>query len=163
MSKDHRPKCTVPGCRRRAYRWDGGIIKYTVKEGDVQPCPIHWVCKQHDPYHKSFDLPETFSAALQDLVSLREDLQLHVRERLLEENDLRTELDRWRSLYLDKPEDRLWHDSDQTWWRRKDDSHLGVGGLFRGEPPEPVQKLEKENAKLRSQVARLKARLKEVT
>lgn len=53
------------------------------------------------------------------------------------------EVRRWRRLYLDKPEDRLWHDSDKTWWTRRDDTHLGVGGLFRASPPEPVRALAK--------------------
>lgn len=32
--------------------------------------------------------------------------------------------DEERALVLDKPEDRLWHDEDGTWWRRDEDGHL---------------------------------------
>lgn len=74
---------------------------------------------------------------------------------------LQNEVAMWRRLYLDKPEDRLWHDSDKTWWSRKDDSRYGVGGLFSAAPPEPVQKLEKENARLRAKLSKLTEILKE--
>jgi hypothetical protein len=49
---------------------------------------------------------------------------------------LRTELDRWKNCYLDKPEDRLYHASDRTWWRRDDSHWAGIGSLVRAEPPE---------------------------
>lgn len=48
---------------------------------------------------------------------------------------LQTEVLRWRSLYLDKPEDRLYHASDNTWWRRDDTRPGGVGSLVRADPP----------------------------
>lgn len=48
---------------------------------------------------------------------------------------LRDEVSRWRRLYLDKPEDRLYHASDRTWWRRDDAHPYGAGTLVRAEPP----------------------------
>jgi hypothetical protein len=65
-------------------------------------------------------------------------------------DDLRRENAMWRSCYLDKPEDRLYHASDDTWWQRKDDLHQGIGGLYRAEPPPAVQKLEEEKNRLGS-------------
>lgn len=53
--------------------------------------------------------------------------------------ELEDEVSRWRMLYLDQPEDRLWHDKDRTWWTRRDDTYLGVGALYRAEPPEPLK------------------------
>lgn len=32
--------------------------------------------------------------------------------------EAREENGMWRSLWCDKPEDRLWHDADRTWWGR---------------------------------------------
>lgn len=49
--------------------------------------------------------------------------------------ELRSEVLSWRSLYLDQPEDRLYHAKDDTWWSRRDDTYLGVGALYRAEPP----------------------------
>jgi hypothetical protein len=54
---------------------------------------------------------------------------------------LAEEVSKWRRLYLDKPEDRLWHDSDKTWWTRQDDTHLGVGALYKAEPPRALTQL----------------------
>jgi hypothetical protein len=50
-------------------------------------------------------------------------------------HDLRVEVERWRSLYLDQPEDRLYHASDNSWWRRDDTRYTGIGSLVRAEPP----------------------------
>jgi hypothetical protein len=155
MKKNPYPKCIVPKCRNRAARWDGGICGSIVNDdGKLAPGYIVWLCRRHDPNHKHFDLPED-PAAIADLVLLRETLQkLFVETYGM--NTLRAEVSRWRRLYLDKPEDRLWHDSDQTWWLRRDDSYLGAGGLFRADPPKPIQKLLAENTRLRAQVKRLK-------
>jgi len=32
--------------------------------------------------------------------------------------ELRFEVDAWRSLWCDQPEDRLYHANDRTWWKR---------------------------------------------
>jgi hypothetical protein len=32
--------------------------------------------------------------------------------------ELRFEVDAWRSLWCDQPEDRLYHAKDRTWWKR---------------------------------------------
>lgn len=52
------------------------------------------------------------------------------------------ELVSWKSLLLDKPEDRLWHDSDGTWWRRdyEQEKARGCGPcLVRTDPPEKLR------------------------
>jgi hypothetical protein len=69
------PKCIV--CDRKATRWDGGLCGVVIT-GDpprMQPGYIAWLCKTHDPRHKSFDLPDTLPEAIGDLVYLREKLQ----------------------------------------------------------------------------------------
>lgn len=163
--KNSNPKCIVPGCRHRAVRWDGGIcgVVFDKKAGKYVPGYIVWLCRKHDPGHNHFDLPDSLPDAIAELVGLREELQkvwardynTAVKTRA-SEAELRT----WRSLYLDKPEDRLWHDSDQTWWTRRDDSHYGPGGLFRAEPPAAIQKIIDENARLKKANARLRKRAK---
>lgn len=50
-------------------------------------------------------------------------------------DELRSEVLKWRGLYLDQPEDRLYHAKDDTWWCRNDDTYLGVGALYRAKPP----------------------------
>lgn len=50
-------------------------------------------------------------------------------KRVLAENN------RWRYLYLDQPEDRLYHAKDNTWWRRDDKHWTGIGGLVSADPP----------------------------
>lgn len=61
---------------------------------------------------------------------------------LEEENvRLRDQVASCNLLHLDKPEDRLWHDSDESWWFR--DWSRG-GRLFAAEPPLAVQRLVRE-------------------
>ena len=72
------------------------------------------------------------------------------------------DLARWERLFLDKPEDRLFHASDKTWWLRRDDSYLGVGALFRAEPPEYVQRMEDDLSFVRTELARVKAEYEEL-
>lgn len=72
---------------------------------------------------------------------------------------LQAEIAGIRAIYLDQPEDRLWHDADQTWWQRIDDTYLGVGALYSAPPPPAIQKLIDDNTKLKAQVKRLKQRL----
>lgn len=67
------PKCIVCGCR--ASRWDGGTCGAVVRDGKMQPGYVVWLCKRHDPHHKHFDLPDNLTAAIADLVALREKLQ----------------------------------------------------------------------------------------
>ena len=55
---------------------------------------------------------------------------------------LAEEVGKWRRLYLDKPEDRLWHDSDKTWWTRQDDTYLGVGALYGAKPPPHIARMQ---------------------
>jgi hypothetical protein len=38
--------------------------------------------------------------------------------------DLKRELTSERAVYADQPEDRLYHASDNTWWRRTDGAGL---------------------------------------
>lgn len=52
---------------------------------------------------------------------------------------LAAELASERAVYADSPGDRLWHDADQTWWRRAED-----GRLVRGEAPLEVKRLTRE-------------------
>lgn len=54
--------------------------------------------------------------------------------------ELRSEVRQWRSLYLDQPEDRLYHAKDDTWWTRIDNTYLGVGALYRAKPPPGYKK-----------------------
>ena len=49
---------------------------------------------------------------------------------------LEQEIQMWRRLYLDQPEDRLYHASDATWWRRDDTQK--VGQLRRAQIPEDL-------------------------
>jgi hypothetical protein len=72
------------------------------------------------------------------------------------------DLARWERLFLDKPEDRLFHASDKTWWQRKDDTYLGKGGLFSAAPPEYVQRLEDDLSFVRTELARVKAEYEEL-
>lgn len=65
----------------------------------------------------------------------------------------------WRRCYLDKPEDRLYHASDNTWWQRKDNTWIGIGGLYGAPPPLVVQAMELEIQKLKASVERLKRKL----
>lgn len=51
------------------------------------------------------------------------------------------EIQRWRMLYLDQPEDRLYHAKDNTWWRRDDTFNTGIGSLVSADPPGIVQDL----------------------
>lgn len=53
---------------------------------------------------------------------------------------LAEEVLRWRRLYLDQPEDRLYHAKDGTWWTRRDDTHLGMGALYSAPPPPEVSR-----------------------
>ncbi len=84
-----------------------------------------------------------------------EDLQARIAQ-------LEGDLGRWARLFLDKPEDRLFHASDKTWWRRRDDSYRGVGALFSAEPPEYVQRLEDDLSFVRTELARVKAEYEEL-
>lgn len=52
--------------------------------------------------------------------------------------ELQNEVIMWRRCYLDQPEDRLYHAKDKTWWYRNDYTYLGVGGLFKANPPEDI-------------------------
>jgi hypothetical protein len=73
---------------------------------------------------------------------------LDPRDELIEK--LLDEVALWRRCYLDKPEDRLYHASDKTWWRR-DDTNV-VGRLLRADPPPEVQDTDKELRRLRKVV-----------
>lgn len=53
----------------------------------------------------------------------------------IERNEAREEVKRLNALYLDKPEDRLYHAADKTWWRKDSD-----GTLKRAEPPAEYDK-----------------------
>lgn len=67
------------------------------------------------------------------------------------------DLRRWKALFLDKPEDRLYHAADGTWWRRMDrkDGAPRDGYLVAAEPPPPIAKLEREVKRLRAKVKKL--------
>ena len=58
---------------------------------------------------------------------------------------LRSEVRRWRGLYLDQPEDRLYHAQDDIWWRRDDTTYQGVGRLFRTSPPSGYERVKKQS------------------
>lgn len=133
------------------------------KTRKMTPGYIVWLCEAHDPNHSHYDLPSTLDGAIADIVFLRKELQKYFAATYDSAKDLRDEVARWRRLYLDKPEDRLWHASDNTWWTRKDDTLYGVGGLFAAEPPEPVKKLMKAHARLVKSNAALRAQLAEVS
>lgn len=79
------------------------------------------------------------------------------RDKRIEE--LEEENRRWRALYLDKPEDRLWHDADGTWWARDDTRPTGVGSLVRAAPPAYVLRLIDERDAARASLADTKALL----
>jgi hypothetical protein len=127
------------------------------KTAKMRPGPTVWLCEKHDPHHKHYDLPHDLSGAIADIVALREEVQRLFEKTYDSATELRAENARWRRLFLDKPEDRLWHDSDRTWWARRDDTRYGIGGLFSAEPPGPVKALMEENAKLKAQIAKLRA------
>ena len=80
MTRDVRPKCMIRGCRNRATRWDGGIFSVDLKDGIYTPNPIVWLCTEHDPHHKHFDLPQTLPSAIRDLKALRETFQAYVKK-----------------------------------------------------------------------------------
>lgn len=58
---------------------------------------------------------------------------------------LSQELTHVNRLYLDKPEDRLWHASDKTWWRRLAVEESPKGDfdfdLFKAPPPPEIEEL----------------------
>lgn len=68
------PKCNL--CDKTATRWDGGGFSIIVKKGVVKVAPPTWLCNEHDPYHKSFDFPQTLEDALEVIVELRQKLHL---------------------------------------------------------------------------------------
>lgn len=81
MTRDVRPKCMIRGCRKRATRWDGGFFSVSLKEdGAYTPNPIVWLCAEHDPHHKHFDLPQTLPSAIRDLKALRATFQEYVKK-----------------------------------------------------------------------------------
>lgn len=96
MARSPYPKCIVKGCRKRAKRWDGGECGYVFKDYKSQPACVIWLCADHDPHHKSFDLPDTLEGAIRDLVYLREQLQKEFRRAFKAEDKLaREKLVRW--------------------------------------------------------------------
>lgn len=59
---------------------------------------------------------------------------------------LKLDLTAWESLFLDKPEDRLWHASDKTWWRRLTPAEAKKGGypkwhLVSADPPPALKQV----------------------
>lgn len=67
------------------------------------------------------------------------------------------ELRHWKAIFLDHPEDRLYHANDGTWWRRLDrvDGAPRDGHLVAAEPPPEIAKLEREVKQLRAKVKKL--------
>lgn len=71
----------------------------------------------------------------------------------------------WERLYLDQPEDRLYHAKDKTWWRRMHGTEKEFlkatrpdhkeYNLYRAEPPEEVMRLAKAAHAVLSRIRRL--------
>ena len=70
------------------------------------------------------------------------------------------DLQRWSRLYLDQPEDRLFHASDQTWWQRIDGTYLGTGALYKAAEPQYVQDLRARILKLEAKVLKYETKVK---
>lgn len=59
---------------------------------------------------------------------------------------LKLDLVAWESLFLDRPEDRIWHASDKTWWRRLTPEEAKKGGfpkwhLVAADPPPAIKQV----------------------
>lgn len=76
------------------------------------------------------DIAETLLEALRIEVS-RPNSPSEWAQMKLERDLAREELAKERSIWCDKPEDRLYHAEDRTWWRRNEE-----GKCVRADPPD---------------------------
>lgn len=62
--------------------------------------------------------------------------------------DVFHEVDMWRALWCDKPEDRLYHAADRTWWRRKYKKSDRPYSPYRADPPPEIMLIVRAARKL---------------
>jgi len=114
---------------------------------------------EHDPSmrpHKSEEANEAFTEDHRNLVRWLLELQKWRKGEIPNETEARHRIDAqdlgqaiallekvarrqdYADSVLDKPEDRLWHDEDKTWWRREG------WRLLRADPPPEIEELARQ-------------------